>query len=65
MTLTINELAVALSRGVELSILGKATILLALGLAAAWLAGRARAPVRHLVLAATFAAVIGLPLVAA
>jgi bla regulator protein blaR1 len=63
MTSTIAEAALGLSRSVELSLLVKATILLALGLAAARLARRSRASVRHLVLATTFAALIALPLV--
>jgi beta-lactamase regulating signal transducer with metallopeptidase domain len=39
----------------------KATFFLVLGLAAAWLAKRKRASVRHLLLAATFAALLALP----
>ena len=62
MTSMMTEAALALSRWAELSILGKATIMLALGLIAARLAGRARASVRHLLLAATFAALLALPL---
>ena len=61
---TINEALVALSRWVELSILGKATIMLIIGLTVVKLAGRARASVRHLLLTATFATVFALPLVA-
>ncbi|MEK6322879.1 MAG: M56 family metallopeptidase [Acidobacteriota bacterium] len=60
---TINEAAVALSRWVELSILGKATIMLLIGLTVVRLAGRARASVRHLLLTATFATVFALPLI--
>jgi len=60
---TINEAAVTLSRFVELSIFGKATIMLAIGLIVVKLAGRARASVRHLLLAATFATVLALPLI--
>ncbi|MGH9833458.1 MAG: hypothetical protein ACRD9Y_10605 [Blastocatellia bacterium] len=59
---TINEAAVALGRLVELSILGKATIILMIGLTIVMLSGRARASVRHLLLAATLAAVFALPL---
>lgn len=65
MTSTVTETALALSSSVELAILLKATVLLALGLTAAWAAGRARASRRHLLLAATFAALLALPIVAA
>lgn len=61
---TINEAAVALSSSVELSILGKATVMLVIGLIVVRLAGRARASVRHLLLTATFAMVFALPLIA-
>jgi beta-lactamase regulating signal transducer with metallopeptidase domain len=61
---TINEMALALGNRVELSILGKATILLALGLILAGSARRARASLRHLLLASTFAALLALPFVA-
>lgn len=61
---TLNEWAVALSGFVELSILGKATVMLALGLAAGYMTRRARASVRHLLLTATLATVLVLPLVA-
>jgi beta-lactamase regulating signal transducer with metallopeptidase domain len=60
---TINEAAVALGRLVELSILGKATIILVIGLTIVMLSRRARASVRHLLLAATLAAVLALPLI--
>lgn len=60
---TISELALFVSRWVELSILGKATVMLALGLAAAWLAGRGRASVRHLFIAGTFGMLLALPLI--
>jgi beta-lactamase regulating signal transducer with metallopeptidase domain len=63
MTSTINEAAVALGRLVELSILGKATIILVIGLTVVMLFRRARASVRHLLLAATLAAVLALPLI--
>src|SRR4029453_14271131 len=45
-----------------ISIPGKATALLVLGLAAAWLMRRSRASMRHVLLASTFAALIALPL---
>src|SRR5262249_7442186 len=48
----------------ELSILGKATIILVIGLTIVMLSRRARASVRHLLLAATLAAVLALPLIA-
>ncbi|HSB12427.1 MAG TPA: M56 family metallopeptidase [Blastocatellia bacterium] len=60
---TINEAAVALSSWVELSILGKATIMLVIGLTVAKLAVRARASVRHILLVATFATVFALPVI--
>jgi beta-lactamase regulating signal transducer with metallopeptidase domain len=63
MTSTISEAAVALGRLVELSILGKATIILVIGLTIVMLFRRARASVRHLLLAATLAAVLVLPLI--
>lgn len=60
----INEAFVELSRRVELSILGKATVMLAIGLIVVKIAGRARASLRHLLLTATFAMVFALPLIA-
>jgi len=60
---TINEAAVTLGRLVELSILGKATVILVIGLTIVMLYRRARASVRHLLLAATLAAVLVLPLI--
>src|SRR5215475_14002354 len=60
---TISETAVELGRLVELSILGKATIILVIGLTIVRLSRRARASVRHLLLAATLAAVLALPLI--
>ncbi|MGH9969877.1 MAG: M56 family metallopeptidase [Pyrinomonadaceae bacterium] len=63
MTSTISEMALFLSRWVELSILSKATIVLALGLAAAGLAGRGRASVRHLFLGSTFGMLLALPVI--
>src|SRR5262245_54363045 len=60
---TISEGAVALGRLVELSILGKATIILVIGLTIVKLSRRARASMRHLLLAATLAAVLALPLI--
>ena len=63
MTSTITEAALALGDWVELSILSKATVVLVLGLTAARLAVRARASVRHILLATTFAAILALPLI--
>ena len=62
MTSTVAETAVFLTSVVGLSILLKATFFLALGLTAAWLARRERASVRHMLLAATFATLLTLPL---
>src|SRR5215510_14218040 len=59
---TLSEAAVALDRLVELSILGKATIILVIGLTIVRLSRRARASVRHLLPTATLAAVLALPL---
>ena len=61
--MTIPETILALSGSPELSVLFKATVLLALALAVVRLAGRSSASVRHLVLASMFAALIALPLV--
>jgi beta-lactamase regulating signal transducer with metallopeptidase domain len=58
---TVADAALFLSSSVGLSILLKATFFLALGLTATGLAGRRRASVRHLLLAATFATLIALP----
>jgi ankyrin repeat protein/beta-lactamase regulating signal transducer with metallopeptidase domain len=63
MTSTIAETALALSRWAELSIIGKATLMLLIGLTATWVAKRARASVRHLLMAATFATLLALPLI--
>jgi beta-lactamase regulating signal transducer with metallopeptidase domain len=63
--MTIPEAILALSRSPELSILLKATVLLALAMVVVWMAGRSSAAVRHLILASTFAALAALPLVIA
>jgi beta-lactamase regulating signal transducer with metallopeptidase domain len=63
MTSMISEIALFVSRWVELSILGKATVILALGLTAAWLAGRGRASVRHLFMVVTFGMLLMLPII--
>lgn len=62
MTPSLAEAAVFLSRVPAISILLKATLVLVLGLAAARLARRERASVRHVLLAATFATLLALPL---
>jgi beta-lactamase regulating signal transducer with metallopeptidase domain len=64
MIATTAEAVLSLSQSPELSLLGKATVLIGMGLLAARLAAQARASVRHLLLAATFAALLGLPLAA-
>jgi hypothetical protein len=65
MTSTISEAVLFLSRWLAVSILFKATVMLALGLTFAWLAGRSRAALRHIVLAATFGTLVILPLIVA
>ncbi len=64
MIVTIARMAVSLTQSIEVSVLAKATVMLALGLAATRLAVRAPASVRHLLLAVTFAALMALPLAA-
>jgi beta-lactamase regulating signal transducer with metallopeptidase domain len=59
---TPSDLVIALSRWTELSLLVKTTALLVAGLTAVALAGRTRASVRHLILAATFATIGATPL---
>ncbi|MPY90675.1 MAG: hypothetical protein GEU99_22485 [Luteitalea sp.] len=61
MTPTVADAALFLSSAAGLSILLKATLFLALGLTATWLARRGRASVRHVLLAATFATLLALP----
>ena len=63
MITTLTEAALALSAWVELSILGKATIILIAGLCAARIASRTSASVRHLILAVTVATLTLLPIV--
>ena len=62
MIATLAEAAVTMSQSVELSIVAKSTAIVAAGLIAARLASHARASVRHLFLAATFASLVALPL---
>ena len=59
--MTIPDVLLALSDSTELSLIAKATVLLTLGLAGAWLAARAKASLRSLVLGVTFAALLALP----
>src|SRR5262245_43787473 len=63
--MTIPEAVLAVSSSPELSVLLKGTVLLTLALFAVRMAARARASVRHLVLASAFAALAILPLVIA
>jgi beta-lactamase regulating signal transducer with metallopeptidase domain len=62
---TLADIAAAVSRSTELSLAVKATIALAAGLTIAAAASRARASVRHLVLAATLGSLLVLPLASA
>jgi beta-lactamase regulating signal transducer with metallopeptidase domain len=63
MTVSVVQAALALTARLDLSIVVKTTMVLAFGLAALPLASRARASVRHLLMAATFGTVLVLPLV--
>ena len=65
MTSTFTEALLAMNAWVELSILAKATIIIATGLIVARLASRASASVRHLVLAVTVTTVGALPIIGA
>lgn len=60
---TLSETVLAASGWTELSILVKATLMLALGLVGATLARRSTSSVRHLLLAATFGAILTLPVI--
>ena len=60
---TITDFVLGLSRWAELAILGKTTVIVTLGLIAVRLTSRARASVRHLLLATTFATMLAFPLV--
>jgi bla regulator protein blaR1 len=59
---TISETLVAIGNSTELTLLLKSTLAVALGLTIAWLARSARASLRHLVLLATFVALVALPI---
>jgi uncharacterized protein (TIGR03435 family) len=63
MTETLMRMAVSLSDFTVLSLLTKATFVVALGLIIVRAASRSRASMRHLVLAVTFAALLALPVV--
>ena len=63
MIATTLDTLLAVGRSIELTVLLKATVILAIGVAAAQLASRARASFRHLLLAVTFAALAALPFV--
>jgi len=58
----INGVLLAVSNSPTASLLAKATIVAALGLAAAWMARRSRAAVRHALLTALFGVLLALPI---
>ena len=58
---SLSDAVLWVSRSIELSILLKATIILAAGLAATRLSRTARASVRHLVMASAFVALVAVP----
>ena len=59
---TISETLVAIGNSTELTLLLKSTFAVAFGLTIAWLVRGARASLRHLVLLATFVALVALPI---
>ena len=59
---SLSDTALLLSRSIELSLLAKATIVLIAALAVTRLSRTARASVRHLVIATSFAALLALPI---
>ncbi len=61
MTTSMSDFVLMLSRSMELSLLVKATLILLAGLIVTQLTHKSRASVRHLVIAAAFAALIALP----
>jgi uncharacterized protein (TIGR03435 family) len=61
----IDGIMLLLSSSLAASILGKATVIASLGLIGAWLARRRPAAVRHAVLGASFAVLLGLPIASA
>src|SRR5580658_9885314 len=62
MSQIIDGVMLLLSSSLAASILGKATVIVTLGLMGAWLTRRSRAAVRHAVLAASFAVLMALPI---
>ncbi len=60
----ISRIMLAVSNSLAASIVAKATVTMALGLVAAWLAHGNRAAVRHALLAATFSVMLLLPIAA-
>ncbi len=62
---SLSSAVVEMSGSDELSLLVKATLILAIALSVMWLARTARASVRHLVIATAFAALIALPILIA
>src|SRR5580692_11449973 len=62
MTQIIDGVMLLLSSSLAASILGKATVIVTLGLMGARLTRRSRAAVRHAVLAASFAVLLALPI---
>jgi beta-lactamase regulating signal transducer with metallopeptidase domain len=65
MIANVSNAALMMFQSLELSILVKATLVIALALIGARLAARERASVRHVLLASAFAALLALPLAAA
>ena len=61
MIANVSDAALLLSGSIELLLIVKATLLLLICLAITQIAHNARASVRHLVIASTFAALIALP----
>ena len=59
---TLARALIAIGDSTEVTILVKATLIMMVGLGATQLAGKARASVRHVLLASTFAALLLLPL---
>ncbi len=64
MTDMLARVALAVSNSGELSLIVKASVVLACTLAGAWTARRARASVRHVLLASAFAVLLALPAIA-
>ncbi|MGH9383569.1 MAG: hypothetical protein ACRD2N_04695, partial [Vicinamibacterales bacterium] len=60
---TPSEAALALSQSMEIALLTKATAVLLVGLVSAALARRTRSSIRHMLLTATFAALVAIPII--